>query len=121
MTLLNFGLGLCGKVRGSDPSVSQQQIDLAAIALGSFLRGDSSPYTTALAQLGALASTRLSTDEMVQIHNEEEKLVAGLPLPLKDWQELIVNMCWNKAKFNTKEAESEYQQFVKQNKEQKKS
>jgi hypothetical protein len=114
LELMNFALRASGEVRGNDPVASQQQSSLSALALGAFLRHDSPAYTAAFAQLAALASARLTPTQKQQLHDEEEKLVAGLPLPIKDWQELIAKICLDKATVDPKQLASEYEKLARQ-------
>ena len=113
MALLDLAIGAATEVRGSDPAVSQQSSSLAAQALAAFLRGDSASYTTALAQLGALATGRLSHSQAQQLHQKEEDLFKELPLPLEGWRDLISKMCLGKAQIDPKQFASEYEQFKK--------
>jgi hypothetical protein len=114
MELLNFGIAVTNKVRGSDQAVSQKHASLSALALGGFLRGDSASYNTAIAQLAALSASRLSSVDEQQIRADEERLLKSLPLPLKAWQELLGNLCWDRATINPKDLRTEFGQFSKQ-------
>jgi hypothetical protein len=113
MALLNFSLETTATVRGTDPGVSQHQRDLSAQAMGAFLRHDSAAYTTALAQLAALANSRLSTGQMHEIRDREQHLVESLPLPLKDWQSLIGDLCLGKTKLDPNQFVTDYERSRK--------
>jgi Concanavalin A-like lectin/glucanases superfamily len=102
MALIKFGLSVSSQVRGSDAAKSQEHATLSAQALAAFQQGDSSEYTAALSQLAAMAVTTLSEAEQQQIHAEEEELVKGLPLPIKQFQDLIGQMCLGRAKLDRK-------------------
>lgn len=114
MELLNFGIGVTNKVRGSDQAVSQKHASLSALTLGAFLRGDSASYNMAIAQLAALSASKLSLADQEQIHADEEKLLKSLPLPLKAWQELLGNLCWDRATVKPKDLRTEFGEFSKQ-------
>jgi hypothetical protein len=102
MALIKFGLSISSQVRGNDPVRSKEHSTLSAQALAAFLRGDSSAYTSALSQLAAMAATTLSAAEQHQIGATEEELVNGLPLPIKQFQILIGQMCLGRAKIDPK-------------------
>jgi hypothetical protein len=114
MEILNFSLRVVTEVRGNDSVVSQQQASISARALAAFLQGDSATYTTTLAQLAALASSRLSAAQMTQIHSDEDKLMNELPLPLGDWQALIASLCWDRSKLDPCQLVSDYKRFGEQ-------
>jgi hypothetical protein len=102
MDLIKFGLSISAKVRGSYPARSHQHATLSANALGAFQRGDSPAYTTALTELAAMAATTLSAADQQAIHAKQAALLKELPLPLKDWQSLIGNLCMGGAKADPK-------------------
>jgi hypothetical protein len=102
MALVKFGLSLSAQVRGTDEAKSQQHATLSAQALSAFRAGNSSAYTSALAQLAAMSSTALSGPQQQQIESELEALVKALPLPIKTFQNLIGEMCLGGAKVDPK-------------------
>ena len=77
---------------------SQEHSTLSAQALAAFQQGNSSAYTSALSQLAAIAVTKLSAAEQQQIHAQEQELVNELPLPIKQFQHLLAQMCLGGAK-----------------------
>jgi hypothetical protein len=98
MALIKFGLSISAKVRGNDPVKSQEHSTLSAQSLAAFQQGDSSAYTSALSQLAAMAATTLSAADQQQIHAQEQELVNELPLPIKQFQHLLAQMCLGGAK-----------------------
>jgi|HubBroStandDraft_2_1064218.scaffolds.fasta_scaffold88744_2 hypothetical protein len=102
MELIKFGLSLSAKVRGTDPARSQQHATLSALALTAFQDGDNAAYNGALAQLASMAAVTLTPAQQQQIQAEQAALLKGLPLPLKDWQALIPNLCMGGAKVDPK-------------------
>jgi hypothetical protein len=102
MQFLKFGLGVSGEVRGNDATTSQIHNNLCSQALAAFLRGDGATYTAVLAQLGSMATQQLTPDRQKQIHDEEEALFKSLPFKLKDWQELLKNLCLDRAMVDPK-------------------
>jgi hypothetical protein len=113
MAILNFALGTCADVRGSDPATSQQQRDLSSQALGAFMRRDSASYTTAFAQLAALAGQKLSPGQMQELSDTEKQLVEALPMPFKDWQNLIASVCLNRTTLDLNQFVSDHGRFEK--------
>jgi hypothetical protein len=113
MEILNFGLQLAGAVRGSDPAVSKRHALFADQALAAFLRGDAASYNEALAELAALASSRLSGAQLNALHSRMEELIKQLPLPVKDWQRLIGDLCWGETKLDPTELARDYEAALK--------
>jgi hypothetical protein len=109
MEILNFGLQLARTVCGSDPLVSKRQAQFADQAMAAFLRGDSASYNEALAEIAALTSSRLSGAQMNALHSRMEQLIKQLPLPVKDWQGLIGDLCWGKTKLDPSVLASDYE------------
>ncbi len=110
---LNFGLQMSATVRGSDPAVSQRHALLSEQALAAFIRGDSASYTTALGDLAAIAIASLSSAQLHALQDQEAKLIGELPVPLKDWQKLIGDLCWADAKVDPERLASAYKAAVK--------
>jgi len=98
MELLKFGLDLSGAVRGNDPAASQQHALLSEQALAAFLSENSAAYANALGRLAAMTTQRLSQAEMQSLRGRQETLIKQLPLPIKDWQKLIEDLCWGRTK-----------------------
>lgn len=113
MEFLKFGLQLSAEVRGSDPAASKSHAQFSEQALAAFIRGDSAAYTEALAEVAALTTTRLSHAQLQALHNREEALVKQLPLPIKDWQKLIDDLCWGKTKLDPAKMATEYETALK--------
>ena len=93
MAIIKQALSLTAAVRGTDPAGSQANAALCAQALTAFNKGDSAGYTDAMAQLAAMAASALSPGDQQQFSAEISQLVSDLPLPLKDFQALLKNMC----------------------------
>ena len=102
MELIKFGLSISAKVRGTDPARSHEHSTLSAMALSAFRQANNQTLNSALAQLAAMAAATLSPSDQQQIHDQQERLVKALPLPLKDWQSLISNMCMGEGKVDPK-------------------
>jgi hypothetical protein len=98
MELLKFGLDLSGAVRGNGPAASQQHALLSEQALAAFLSENSAAYANALGRLAAMTTQRLSQAEMQSLRGRQETLIKQLPLPIKDWQKLIEDLCWGRTK-----------------------
>jgi len=94
--ILQFGYSLLAQVRGSDPAVSQQQQQLSAAAVTSYISGNQSGYTTALAQLALLAQARLNKPQMEDIRKREEDIMGSLPLPFAEFRKLLKSVCWDR-------------------------
>jgi hypothetical protein len=108
MNFLNFGITMSGEVRGADPTVSQQHAHLSEQALAAFVRGDSAAYTTAIAEIAALTTARLSKTQLNELREQEAGLIKDLPLPIKDWQGLIKSLCWADPKIDPQQLASDY-------------
>jgi hypothetical protein len=113
MDFLNFGLTMSAEVRGADSAVSQLHAQLSEQALAAFIREDSAAYTTAIAEMAALATARLSNTQLNELRNGEETLIKGLPLPLKEWQALIKSLCWADPKIDPQQLATDYTAAVK--------
>jgi len=100
MALIKLGLSASAQARANDPAASQQQALLSAQALAAFQVGDSNAYNNALAQLAIIAMKNLSPGQIQQLHNQEQDLAKALPLPIKEFQNLISKMCLGKVKLN---------------------
>jgi Concanavalin A-like lectin/glucanases superfamily len=100
MALIKLGLSAAAQARANDPAASQLQAMLSAQALAAFKAGDSNAYNNALAQMAIMAMTNLSPDQVQQLHSQEQDLVSALPLPIKEFQNLISKMCLGKVKPN---------------------
>jgi hypothetical protein len=100
MALIKLGLSAAAQARANDPAASQQQATLSAQALAAFQAGDVTAYNNALAQLAVIAMKNLSSGQVQQLHGQEQALVKALPLPVKDFQNLITKMCLGKVKLN---------------------
>jgi hypothetical protein len=113
MDFLTFGLQMSAEVRGSDPIVSRQQSQLSEQALAAFIRGDSASYTMSLGELAALATGKLSKSQLQALRSREEALIKQLPLPIKDWQKLIGDLCWDEAKIDPNQLAAIYETALK--------
>lgn len=100
MALMKLGLSASAQARANDPAASQQQAVLSAQALAAFQAGNQTAYSSALARLAVTAMKNLSPAQVQQLHKQEEALVKALPLPVKDFQNLIAKLCLGKVKLN---------------------
>jgi hypothetical protein len=112
MALLTFGLQLSGAVRSNDPAASRSHARLSDQALAAFLRGDSTAYSEALGELAAMATSRLTSAQLQSLHQRETELIKELPLPIKDWQKLIDDLCWGRTKADPTKLAAAYQAAV---------
>jgi hypothetical protein len=113
MELLKFGLDLSGTVRGNDPVASQTHALMSEQALAAFLSGNSAAYAEALGRLAAMTAQRLSQAELQSLRGREEMLIKQLPLPIKDWQKLIQDLCWGQTKADPSAIASAYETATK--------
>jgi hypothetical protein len=95
-----MGLSASAQARANDPAASQRQATLSAQTLAAFQAGDSNAYNNALAQMAIMAMNNLSPAQVQQLHSQEQALVKALPLPIKEFQNLITKMCLGKVKLN---------------------
>ena len=45
-----------------------------------------------------MTTLRLSHAQLQSLHDSEAALIKQLPLPIKDWQKLIQDLCWAQTK-----------------------
>ncbi len=109
MDILRFGLQLCGEVRGSDAAASKLHAQLSEQALAAFVRGDAGFYNTTLAELAALTTARLPNAQLQALRSREEELIKQLPLPIKDWQKLIGDLCLGTPKLDPAKLAASYE------------
>ncbi|WP_300611284.1 LamG-like jellyroll fold domain-containing protein [Trebonia sp.] len=100
MALIKLGLSAAAQARANQPAASQQQVAFSAQALAAFRAGDSNAYNNALAQMAIMAMNNLSPAQVQQLQSQEQELVSALPLPIKEFQNLISKMCLGKVKLN---------------------
>ena len=50
--------------------------------------------------MAIMAMNNLSPAQVQQLHSQEQALVKALPLPIKEFQNLITKMCLGKVKLN---------------------
>lgn len=94
--ILQFGLDFMGKVRGADAAATAQQRQFSTAALTAYLRGDQASFTSAQARLALLTQQRLTQDQMKASNEQMEKLIANLPLPFDELQDLLSVLCLDK-------------------------
>jgi hypothetical protein len=111
--ILQFAVDSQAEVRGNDKATTVQQQKLGEAALAAFMRGDQTAYDQAMVQLALMSQINLTATQQENLRNQEEKIVAGLPLPLKDFQKLIGDLCLDKVKLDPKQLAAKLEHLKK--------
>ncbi len=105
--ILQFAIEVMFKVCGGDAAATTYFRQSSSAALTAFLRSDQTAYTTALAKLALLAQEHLNQQQMMDIDQQKNNLIARLPLSLDNMQKLLAMLCWDKVKIDPESLASE--------------